>query len=529
MLHVDPADRTDYLRWARFVDGRGVRFTGELIHEVYRHLPRKGRPARRVDFTKAVFPDKAGFGGARFGDGSSFAGAAFGRHAFFRGAVFGDDITFVGATFGMSPNFRGAFFSGRSHFKGAKFGDHAYFRNARFGGRATFDEATFGRSASFVGLVRFEGAAFFDSAVFGDDLSFGKVLFIGPGMFTNATFGARARFNAFSHEILTYANARFGSHAEIDFAGEDLDLLATDFTAGGRIRAWGTDINLSRAKFGAPFLLTRRHPVEGTKKSSSGVVLVKYPDPAGFETPLPTPRVVSLNEADVCNLVVDQVDLGRCQFTQVHNLDQIKVGSSDQFLLPDKKFGRTRRRVVAEEDLWRSSSGDRRAEARQVEQTYRALRKAFEDLKNEPGSADFYYGEMEMRRRGTESRGERFLLYCYWLLAGYGLRAWRAFVALAVTIAVATVVFATAGFAGTATTTYVPDAGGTYVQTAIPGPKPGWLDAISYSLHSITSLIRPTGTIPLTGIGNYTELVLRILGPVLLGLAALSVRGRVKR
>ena len=29
---------------------------------------------------------------------------------------------------------------------------------------------------------------------------------------------------------------------------------------------------------------------------------------------------------------------------------------------------------------------------------YRALRKGREDVKDEPGAADFYYGEMEMRR-----------------------------------------------------------------------------------------------------------------------------------
>jgi hypothetical protein len=30
---------------------------------------------------------------------------------------------------------------------------------------------------------------------------------------------------------------------------------------------------------------------------------------------------------------------------------------------------------------------------------YRVLRKAQEDSKNEPGAADFYFGEMEMRRQ----------------------------------------------------------------------------------------------------------------------------------
>jgi hypothetical protein len=39
-----------------------------------------------------------------------------------------------------------------------------------------------------------------------------------------------------------------------------------------------------------------------------------------------------------------------------------------------------------------------RLDADHVAVLYRALRKAQEDSKNEPGAADFYYGEMEMRR-----------------------------------------------------------------------------------------------------------------------------------
>ncbi|GGR08673.1 pentapeptide repeat-containing protein [Kitasatospora griseola] len=59
---------------------------------------------------------------------------------------------------------------------------------------------------------------------------------------------------------------------------------------------------------------------------------------------------------------------------------------------------------------------------------YRQLRKAFEDSKNEPGAADFYYGEMEMRRhdRAETPFSERALLWAYWLVSGYGLRAFRA-------------------------------------------------------------------------------------------------------
>jgi hypothetical protein len=576
LLHVDPSDREDYLRWVSPVDGRGVRFTEELIHEVSASLPPKEKPARTVLFTKAVFPDNASFGGARFGDGTSFAGAAFGERAYFRGATFGKETTFDGAKFGAhltfrgaefdegasfanvdfghNPWFRGTVFGNRTSFSEARFGDYAYFRYTRFGAGTSFDQATFGRSAAFVDTVRFEGNVSFGFATFGDELGFGKALFTGPARFTNAIFGAEARFSIFSHEVLTLANARFGRHAEINFAGRALNLRGAYFSEGGSIRAWGTDIDLARAKFGAPFLLTERDPVTSPKVDAPSepgqrprVFLDLDPDPDGFAATAATPRVMSLDEADVRNLVIDQVDLGRCRFNRAHNLDQLRVGSSDQFLLPERRFGLTRRRVVIEEYFWHArhrrttrwsvpdppsppkTPGNPRAEARQVEQTYRALRKAFEDMKNEPGSADFYYGEMEMRRRGSESRAERFLLWCYWLLAGYGLRAWRALAALAVAVTVATVIFVSVGFAATVTTAYVPAPGGAYLQTVLPGPKPGWLDAVSCSLHSITSLIRPTGTIPLTTIGNYTELILRILGPLLLGLALLSIRARVKR
>ncbi|WP_370949527.1 pentapeptide repeat-containing protein [Amycolatopsis sp. cg5] len=576
LLHINSADRADYLRWVNPIDGRGVRFTAELIHEVYTNLPKKGRPARTVLFTGAVFPDDASFGGARFGDGSSFAGANFGDDAFFRGARFGKDIKFDGAKFGRHPSFRGARFEENSSFKGtdfgdnpwfrgsvfgkrasfvdAKFGDHAYFRYTRFGDGTRFQRATFGKSATFVDTVRFEGTVYFTSVTFGDELGFGKVLITGQADFTKASFGAEAKFNVFSREPLSMAYARFGRHAQINFAGRELSLHGADFSEGGSIRAWGTEIDLTRAKFGAPSLLTERKPVTGPRTAPPvepgqrpRLLLDLDPDPEGFVVPNGTPRLMSLDEADVRELVIDRVDLGSCRFNQAHNLDQLKVGSSDQFLLPDRKFGPTRRRIVLEEYLWRArherrsrwslpdppaiedTPGDPRAQARQIEQTYRALRKAFEDVKNEPGSADFYYGEMEMRRRGSESRAERFLLYCYWLLAGYGLRAWRALTALAVTVAVGTVIFVSAGFATAATTSFVPTSGGTYVQTTVPGPRPGWSDALSYSLHSITSLIRPAGTIPLTAAGNYTELTLRILGPLLLGLALLSIRARVKR
>lgn len=113
----------------------------------------------------------------------------------------------------------------------------------------------------------------------------------------------------------------------------------------------------------------------------------------------------------------------------------------------------TRRRTLAEEHHWRALSTSQPASPsgsmptprqwcpgpyhpdpgltpgpEDVAALYRQLRKAFEDGKNEPGAADFYHGECEMRRHGRAGtpKGERRLLWGYRLLSGYGLRASRA-------------------------------------------------------------------------------------------------------
>ncbi|MFD5305122.1 hypothetical protein ACFVOO_32435 [Streptomyces rochei] len=71
----------------------------------------------------------------------------------------------------------------------------------------------------------------------------------------------------------------------------------------------------------------------------------------------------------------------------------------------------TERRVPAEKHHWRAGQpgavpgwvlGTGRAGPLQLVPVYRALRKAFEDQKHEPGAADFYYGEMEMRRHADD-------------------------------------------------------------------------------------------------------------------------------
>lgn len=176
---------------------------------------------------------------------------------------------------------------------------------------------------------------------------------------------------------------------------------------------------------------------------------------------------------------------------------------------------RRRRRTLAEEHHWRAAT---------------------ETSKNEPGAAHFYYGEMEMRRHSkAASRPERIIVTLYWLVSGYGLRASRAITALAAVIATATIIFATIGFAHTSTTVYRPlrtPANGiasAYQESSVSGAKPGWGTAFYHAIDSSTSLLHTPGNEALTPAGRATEIALRLLGPVLLGLAVLAIRGRVER
>lgn len=66
------------------------------------------------------------------------------------------------------------------------------------------------------------------------------------------------------------------------------------------------------------------------------------------------------------------------------------------------------------------------------------------------------------------------------------------------------------------------------MQTARPTGLDKLPDAIWFSAESATALLRGPDR-PLTNLGRALHLTIRLLGPVLLGLTILSIRGRVKR
>jgi len=234
----------------------------------------------------------------------------------------------------------------------------------------------------------------------------------------------------------------------------------------------------------------------------------------------------------VTNLWLSNVDLGMCAFIGAQNVQTLRAevagiptprGWHSGWAWPPV-WRWTRRNALVEEHGWRAGTrkgqdwtlpphlaGSAAPDPRQLAAVYRALREGREVSKDEPGAADFYYGEMEMRRKALATPwSERFILWWYWLLAGYGLRGLRALGCLLALVAALAVMFSHVGFA---------DA------------HPSLWNSFVYTAQATLSL--ESKAVPLTNqltvTGEILRIVLRLSGPVLLGLAVLSVRNRVKR
>jgi hypothetical protein len=279
------------------------------------------------------------------------------------------------------------------------------------------------------------------------------------------------------------------------------------------------------------------------------------------------PSLSSLRGMDAFNLSVTDVDLSQCRFAGARLLDQIRLEGRCIFDHPPRGlrvgwawspvWRWSSRQSLAEERIWRSSTpkhsgwaADRSSEPAELRPErlaglYRQLRKALEDAKNEPGAADFYYGEMEMRRHArTTPTAERGIIWLYWLISGYGLRALRSLAALVIVGVAATIVLVGWGLAastppqhlsGTVTTSpHNPARIEGMLSTTKSQPPPAsqrWTSQRTRTAAQVTleSIVFRNTAQPLTVVGNWITIAIRILGPVLLALSLLAVRNRVKR
>ncbi|MEU1466322.1 pentapeptide repeat-containing protein [Streptomyces sp. NPDC005727] len=547
-------------------------------------------------FTSAIFKDVAWFMSATFKSGATFDSATFKSDAGFESATFeGRGAWFESAAFEGVARFESATFKRLAWFTSATFEGNAWFHSATFKGAARFtlpifegawfESATFKSiagftSATFEDGARFESATFekdaaFESAIFKDVAGFESAAFEGVAGFESVTFKKAAAVGPFvCAGRVSLSGATFGGPVTLSFVAHRLECRRTRWSATAEIRLRYATVDFAHAVFEYPLTIAAEpDPFMLTTGGQLAETALKgAPDPAV--------RLASLRGVDAAHLVLADVDLSGCLFVGTVHLDQLRLEGACTFdTAPSSACWRgwppvrfTERRVLAEEHHWRAGGGaydeaDHRAVAPvrlhrlvgrpgavrgwnpavlgagrtgplQLAPVYRALRKAFEDGKHEPGAADFYYGEMEMRRHADDiPRSERSLLTAYWALSGYGLRASRALAWLGAAMLLTVLLLMVVGLPRdtpkqTATGT-VPSGGGKVtfqIDKDDPRNPTGnrltgerFEKALNVTLNSV--LFRSSGQ-DLTTAGTYIEMTSRITEPVLLGLAVLAVRNR---
>ncbi|QGN48621.1 hypothetical protein GKC29_18500 [Micromonospora sp. WMMC415] len=525
-------DRATFTEDARFAGARfrssasfdGAEFRQTSWFERIRvngNLSMAGTTFRRLAwFNSTVIDGSSTLEGSSIEHDSSFEGCKFNRRASFAGTTFGGVLLFTEALFGQDASF-----------ERCSFAREAKFSRASFGADVHFDEATFSGSIWLEGM-RCAGRAMFDSTSFGEQCYTEDAVFASGIWFTGAEFSASTQFGPMdAGPSLVLNRATFERRTRLQVSADRLVSIGARFLDGAVIYASGADMAFDGSIFAGPTTLAAIAPGDDSRQEA---------------------RVVSLRRVDVANVTILDLDASACLFAGAYNLDKLKIESPHAFSLspvsPTVTVGSkkvpillfwTRRRVIAEECLWRAAGArtprfvrrrwttaatqpppwlgeltDHEPEslsADRISNAYRALRKSYEDAKNEPGAADFYYGEMEMRRKDpTTSRVDRFILTCYWLISGYGMRAWRAVLALLFVVGTHGVLFTHHGFAGRP-----------------PKAQPDHVKGQLFALDSL--LFNPDRNVKLTTTGVTLRLTIKTLGPILLGLAVLAVRNRVKR
>jgi len=499
-----------------------------------------------VSFSNCVFDGTASFRGANFG-GTRFETTRFSSKCTFSNAQFWNRTQFIDTLFDSEADFDSATYWSMTAFFSPVFSSVANFSESIFHQRTDFWRARFDDDALF-SLSWFVGLADFSGSTFARTAHFNQALFEDRADFSNVTFKLESQFGpTVVIGELSLDNAVFDERITIETSAGTMSLRDARFPAGGHIRLRWSDLIMANVDILSPLVVSSLEEVpwfeeeRGTFRAWRLVLLMwcgRTPTP-------PAVRLSSVEHANVAGLVLYGTDLTDCRFRGTINLDRLQLEGPIKFRETPMslRFGMallpvwfwTRRVVIAEECEWRraqrkrsgwsepaSTEESRMLQTQEIASVYRSLRKGREESKNEPGAADFYYGEMEMRRKTTSRRrsqaassvalAERFILWWYWLLSGYGLRASRTFVALAMVLGMSVTFLANSGLADQR------------LAHASLGLRFGEASVVSVE----SAMFRDTRT-DLTFRGRVVRDVLRFTGPVLLGLAIVSIRGRVKR
>jgi hypothetical protein len=366
--------------------------------------------------------------------------------------------------FKFSCNFTGAQFAGDANFWGAEFSEDTYFWEAKFFREAYFLEAKFSKKKK---------------------ARFGKAEFFGNTYFSEAEFSGEAYF----WEAKFYGNAYFGG---TKFFGE-IDFNTAEFR--------------QRADF---------YKVETAKNATvnfQGVKLLK-------------PQQVFFHHVDLSRWSFLDTDLRRIDFDDVtwgtipsyisalrsrrwvRRWERLHLSRRFLLRLVHLRLKLTPSRTALFDEIRKEVEATKEYLAK-VERLYRHLKQNYESQRDYGRAGDFYYGEMEMKRRQLNPLGQ-IPFWIYRILSGYGESYPRALFWLIVMWLLFAVLFTVVGYT---------DEWGNHADL--------WRSLI-YSAQSMT-LFHELNITFHSAWGKAIKLVASVLGVIQIALFGLALQRRFKR
>lgn len=296
--------------------------------------------------------------------------------------------------------FNDCIFKGEASFDNAYFEKEVEFKNVTFEKVVYFSNTTFNEDVSFID-PKFKRAASFDNVNFEKEATFVRSLFMKEAFFLEATFGKIARFisNAFQADT-DFSSAKFMDNAcfKDDSFKENASFRSAKFE--GEVIFENIRFN-GMADMAANF---RSKAIFRSFKNDKDDLMFSNSISVSFcQAVFMEPHLIEFAKVDFSSCDLRKADLRTIDFS----------------LVTWKECGRYRRRKC----LYRHPD----ATDEELEAVYRQIRQSYEDRKNYPEAGDFYYGEMELKRKKYWWR--RYLpslTYLYWVCSGYGQSPFKA-------------------------------------------------------------------------------------------------------
>ena len=352
----------------------------------------------KVYFGKAEFIKEVQFTQDRFkfaGQGGTQKGCEFRDSVDFSEAKFMDVVDFFNAEFWGTCNFYKAEFVNDAHFTGVVFTGNLNFSRVKTN-YVTFGNAYFTDESNFHD-TEFRGETSFNGAVFSSRANFRNVEFWDDSYFNNITFESEVNFEACTFITCGFAYTLF----------KGLTFL-TNIIVNGNIFLHNNEIH-SRFYLNVKEWKKLHFPPSRDDFKYTGMVQVRDPIFLNKGKMIISGSLGEITEHKIVGLSLQYCDLDNISLIDVNWPKISKRGrkaSIDELILElgQDRFG---------PDLTIGTSDS-------VSQLYRSLREKYEREKRYHDAGDFFRGEMDIRRKYSESRTDKILLTFYNWLSRYG-------------------------------------------------------------------------------------------------------------